>query len=178
MVYCADEKSASVTKTIEHQILQTWFQRYSDDIFVFFCRKVGESDASDLVQEVYLRALTYPMVATIVKPRAFLFRIAANLVVDHVRKQQHRQYENYEDIEERTLVSLLGPDDTVCGAERLEKFRDALAELPAEQRQAFLLNRFEGLSHVEIAQFMGISDKSVHRYVAKAFEHCLSRLDF
>jgi len=91
----------------------------------------------------------------------FLFRIATNLVVDHVRKQSHRQHDNYEDIEDRTITSMLGPKDRLHGTERLKKFRDALAQLPADHRQAFLLNRFDGLSHMEIAQFMGISDKTV-----------------
>ncbi|MDD2864402.1 MAG: RNA polymerase sigma factor [Methylococcales bacterium] len=163
---------------ISCNILQVWFQHYSSDLLVFFCRKVGESDADDLVQEVYLRALTYPLSSAILKPRAFLFRIATNLVVDHVRKQSYRQHDNYEEIECRTITTMLGPEDSVCGAQRLKKFRDALAQLPADHRQAFLLNRFDGLSHVEIAQFMGISDKTVQRYIAKAFDHCLSYLEF
>lgn len=167
-----------MTEKISHNILQAWFQRYSAELEIFFCRKIGEPDAPDLVQEVYLRAMTYPTSAAIIKPRAFLFRIAANLVVDHVRKQSYRQYDNYEEIEDRTITSLLGPEDTVYGRERLMKFRDALAQLPADHRQAFLLNRFEGLSHTEIAQSMGISDKTVKRYVTKAFEHCLSCLEF
>lgn len=163
---------------ISPNILQLWFQRYSYDLQTFFCQKIGEPDAPDLVQEVYLRAMTYPQSTAILKPRAFLFRIAANLVVDHVRKQHYRQYDNYEDIEDRTITSLLGPEDSVCGKERLKQFRDILAQLPAPQRQAFLLNRFDGLSHAEIAQFMGISDKTVQRYVAKAFEHCLNQLEW
>lgn len=167
-----------MTEKISHNILQIWFQHYSCDLLTFFCRKIGEPDADDLVQEVYLRAMTYPLTSHIIKPRAFLFRIAANLVVDHVRKQRHRQHENYEDIEDRTITSLLGPEDSVCGAERLEKFKNALAELPKDQRQAFLLNRFEGLSHKEIAQSMGISDKTVQRYIAKAFDHCLNHIEF
>lgn len=167
-----------MTGNISHNLLQLWFQRYSYDLQIFFCRKIGEPDAPDLVQEVYLRAMTYPTRSTIIKPRAFLFRIAANLVVDHVRKQSYRQYDNYEEIEDRTITSMLGPEDTLYGRERLNKFRDALAQLPNDQRQAFLLNRFDGLSHSEIAQFMGISDKTVQRYVAKAFDHCLNCLDF
>jgi len=167
-----------MTEKISRNILQGWFQHYSSDLLVFFCRKVGEPDADDLVQEVYLRALTYPLSATIIKPRAFLFRIATNLVVDHVRKQSYRRHDNYEEIEYRTITSLLGPEDSLCGTERLKKFRDALAQLPADHRQAFLLSRFDGLSHMEIAQFMGISDKTVQRYIAKAFDHCLSCLEF
>jgi RNA polymerase sigma factor (sigma-70 family) len=166
-----------MTEHISRNILQIWFQHYSSDLLTFFCRKVGEPDADDLVQEVYLRALTYPSAAAIIKPKAFLFRIATNLVVDHVRKQSHRQHDNYEEIEDRTITSLLGPEDSLRGSERLEKFRDALAQLPADHRQAFLLNRFDGLSHAEIAEFMGISDKTVQRYIAKAFEHCLSCIE-
>ncbi|EIC31404.1 RNA polymerase sigma factor [Methylomicrobium album] len=166
-----------MTEKISHNMLQAWFHRYSSDLEIFFCRKIGESDAPDLVQEVYLRAITYSSSAAIIQPRAFLFKIAANLVVDHVRKQSYRQCDNYEEIEEETITSILGPEDALCGKERLRKFRDALAQLPADHRQAFLLNRFEGLSHMEIAQFMGVSDKTVKRYITKAFDHCLSSLE-
>jgi len=167
-----------MTEQIFRNILQVWFQHYSSDLLTFFCRKVGEPDADDLVQEVYLRALTSPSSAAVIKPKAFLYKIATNLVVDYVRKQSHRQHDNYEEIEDRTITSLLGPEDSVHGSERLKKFREALAQLPADHRRAFLLNRFEGLSHAEIAEFMGLSDKTVQRYIAKAFEHCLSCIEY
>lgn len=167
-----------MTEKISLTLLQGWFQNYSSDLLVFFRRKVGESDADDLVQEVYLRALTYPMPSAIIKPRAFLFRVATNLVIDHVRKKSYRQHDNYEEIEGSIITSMLGPEDSLRGKDRLKKFRDALAQLPADHRQAFLLNRFDGLSHMEIAQLMGISDKTVQRYIAKAFDHCLSCIEY
>ncbi|OAI13980.1 RNA polymerase subunit sigma-24 [Methylomonas koyamae] len=166
-----------MTDKMDHNLLQGWFLSYSQDIKSFFHRKVGESDAADLMQDVYLRALNCGTLATVVEPRAYLFRIAANLVVDHVRKQSIRQHDDYEAFGEQVSSRSPGPVEALSGEERLNRFRAALAELPAEQRQAFLLSRYEGMSHGEIARFMGLSDKTVQRYVAKAFDYCLNKLE-
>jgi RNA polymerase sigma-70 factor (ECF subfamily) len=50
-------------------------------------------------------------------------------------------------------------------------------ELPQACRDAFLLNRIEALTHVAIATRLGISTKSVQRYIERALRHCARALD-
>ncbi|MDD5033985.1 MAG: sigma-70 family RNA polymerase sigma factor [Methylococcaceae bacterium] len=157
--------------------LHHWFLHYADELLGFFRRKLGEPDAPDMVQEVYLRVLSRPTAAEIREPRAFLFRIAANLAVDHVRKQSYRQFETDEGMEEWAASPAPGPEQEANDDQRAKSLCLALAELPPPCRHAFLLNRFDGLSHGEIAARMGVSVKTVQRYIAKAFEHCMDRLD-
>ncbi|MGX2041729.1 RNA polymerase sigma factor [Methylocaldum sp. MU1018] len=157
--------------------LHHWFFRYADDLLGFLRRKVGDSDAPDLVQDIYLRVISYPAAAAIREPRAFLFRAAANLVVDHLRREIHRGHENVDDIAEHLVAPAPNPEDTAIGTERMERFRAALAELPPLCRHAFVLNRFDGLTHTEIAERLGLSPKTVQRHIQKALDHCLSRLE-
>lgn len=43
-------------------------------------------------------------------------------------------------------------------------------------RHTLVLNKFEGLTHVEIASRLGMSTKTVRRHIARALEHCAARL--
>jgi RNA polymerase sigma factor (sigma-70 family) len=60
--------------------------------------------------------------------------------------------------------------------DNLERLQAALGELPRACRDAFLLNRIEALTHVEIATRLGISTKSVQRCIERALRHCARAL--
>jgi RNA polymerase sigma-70 factor (ECF subfamily) len=47
---------------------------------------------------------------------------------------------------------------------------DGLGE---KAREAFLLSQLEGLTYVEIAERLGVTDRTVKRYMAAAFEQCI-----
>lgn len=53
---------------------------------------------------------------------------------------------------------------------------DALDELPAACRTAFLLNRVDGVKHRDIAHKIGISVSMVEKHIVRAFIHCRTRL--
>jgi RNA polymerase sigma-70 factor (ECF subfamily) len=53
----------------------------------------------------------------------------------------------------------------------------ALQELPAQCREAFLLNRLEGLTHSEIAERLGVSTKTVQRHIERALRRCVQVLE-
>lgn len=60
---------------------------------------------------------------------------------------------------------------------RVDQLAAALEELPAACREAFLLNRLDGLTHVEIARRFGVCAKSVQRYIERALRHCLDGVE-
>ena len=56
-------------------------------------------------------------------------------------------------------------------AQRLDdKLQLWIDQLPERQREALTLTRFEGLSHVEVAEIMGISPRTVNNHLVKALE--------
>ena len=101
--------------------------------------------AEDILQEVFVRLYQAPPASHIKKPRAYIFRMAHNLAVEAVRKQQPDSLEDHED----TLQSR-DPDPAV----RLD-VEAAMAALPPEQRQVISLRLNGGLKFREIA---GITD--------------------
>jgi RNA polymerase sigma-70 factor (ECF subfamily) len=59
---------------------------------------------------------------------------------------------------------------------RLELLERALAELPAVCRDSFLLRKLDGLTHVQIAERLGISRSLVEKHIVNAMKHCRVRM--
>ncbi|HJT37807.1 MAG TPA: sigma-70 family RNA polymerase sigma factor [Actinomycetota bacterium] len=148
-------------------------------VFGVIYRRVGDrAAAEDLTQETFLRAwrarAAYrggPSGA-----RGWLCTIAANVARDHLRKQRRRVVEEeamYEDIPAVT-------GDPVAGAEAaasLEQLRAALASLPPNYREMFLLRERDGLSYKEIAAVMSCPIGSVMSGLARARERLLDAME-
>ncbi|QSA96005.1 sigma-70 family RNA polymerase sigma factor [Methylococcus sp. EFPC2] len=165
----------------EGTTLADWFRAHRQELVSFLALRLRCRDtAGDLAQETYLRLYQYGE-ATIANPGAFAFRVAANLVVDHQRKQAVRaRFETDElPVEEMECVpaGAATPEQILSHRERLDLLQEALAELPVDCRTAFYLNRVQGRSHADIARHLAISESMVARHLARAMRHCKQRLD-
>lgn len=128
---------------------------------------VGADTAADVVHETYIRALPYAL-SDIRHPKAFLLRIALNLVRDESRKASRRK---------RDQECQPPPD-----AQAAVQFDHVLLEqiivaMPPLYRDVFVLNRFRGMTYPEIARTLEISVKTVEWRMSRALEYCASRLD-
>jgi len=73
-------------------LLTPWGEGLMRDLFRFFRQRAGCPDtAADLTQEAQLRVRQSTRENRIDNPRAFAFRVAENLVVDHHRRQAVRE---------------------------------------------------------------------------------------
>jgi DNA-directed RNA polymerase specialized sigma24 family protein len=70
--------------------LETVARQYAGELQSFVQRRVGAQDAEDLLQNAYVRLLQHPDPASIDDPRAFLYRVSANLATDRDRAQAVR----------------------------------------------------------------------------------------
>lgn len=112
-------------------------------------RKLGsEHLSSDILQDAYLRLAQHRTSTAVDNPRAFVFRVVANLVIDHLRLSANRMPH---DVDEETLhaipENLPDPETRYQYRQRLEAINEAMEELPENCRLAFYLNRVEGYSH-------------------------------
>jgi RNA polymerase sigma-70 factor, ECF subfamily len=112
------------------------------------------SDAEDLSQDVFLKA--FRSLGRVRHPylvKEWLFRIARNTSLDHVKRRRHaRQLERTADlraIEPRTLEALAPTDG------RLRSLKAAVARLPRKQREVFVLREYGGLSYEELGRVVG-----------------------
>ncbi|MBJ9976894.1 sigma-70 family RNA polymerase sigma factor [Pseudomonas sp. S75] len=139
-------------------------------------RMDNASDAADMTQDVFAQWLGYRDRAKVEQPRAFLFRMARNLLSDHWRRQQVRQAV-LQDGETDTTATADDPLDHAQQAQRLEQLRRVLDELSPRRREALMLHRFEGLTQAQIAERMNISVSMVEKHIAAALLHCKRCLD-
>jgi RNA polymerase sigma-70 factor (ECF subfamily) len=112
-------------------------------LFKYFCRAVGRAEAAgDLTQEVFLRvSRTSIPAAAHGDVSAWLFRIARNLALDHHRKRLRHP-------EPAALVH----EPTRSASQDVNlAVNEALASLPALDRDVFLMREVAGLGYEEIA---------------------------
>lgn len=152
------------------------FLQLRSELSFFLHSKLNRDEAADIIQEIYLRWRKLDL-SGIKNPRAFLFTIALNLIRDKARRQMLVQ------AHANTVQQLVqdkaadnDPAQRYDDREQLKCLLQALTQLPENVRHAFLLFRYDGLTHGEIARQLGISNKTVARYIQRASEHCLTAL--
>jgi RNA polymerase sigma-70 factor (ECF subfamily) len=137
------------------------FDQYHDAVYRFIASRVHRpSDAEDLTQHVFVKALeALPRYEARGIPfGGWLFRLARNAVIDHVRTR-------HEHAELDAIVGWAhgdsGPDEIAVVRQELDAVGAALASLTDEQREAIELRFFAGLSAREAAEAMGKQEGTV-----------------
>ena len=161
-----------------HLTVQALYSEHHGWLKNWLRSKLGNAaDAADLAQDTFLRLLGKGDSLELHTPRAFLCTVARGLVIDHWRREElERAYlEALAQVPEATAPS---PEERELILEVLERIALMLDRLKPKARTAFLLAQCEGLTHKEVAAQMGISLRSVERYVADALYQCyLLRFD-
>ncbi len=155
------------------------FYRNMGPLTRFLTRRLDcEETAAELVQEIYFRVLRLDQPQRIGNPRTYLFRIAANLAIDHIRACNRRPQEPLETVAVHDLPDAgSNPEQSAVAQEELNRLQGALTELSPLCRQIFTLNRFEGLSYAEVAGQLGLRKNTVRKHIVHALNHCRHRLD-
>lgn len=138
-------------------------------------RKLGcTHQAADLAQDTFLRLMHAQRrgtanAAELHEPRAFLATVANRLVANHFRRLSLEQAwaEALATLPEASWPS---PEQQAVARQALHHIDAALATLSERARQAFLLSQFEGLTYGQIAVELSVTERSVKRYMAQAFE--------
>jgi RNA polymerase sigma-70 factor (ECF subfamily) len=136
--------------------LRLLYLLYADNVYSFVLAIVrDEHDAEDVTSEVFSklpRALAH-YTAGPTPFSAWLLRVARNAALDHLRAQRSVPH-----AEVRTVTEAAEPR----AGERLADLREALAALPADQRQVVLLRLVAGMTPGEVADRLGRSVDAVH----------------
>ncbi|MDH5518431.1 MAG: sigma-70 family RNA polymerase sigma factor [Gammaproteobacteria bacterium] len=136
------------------------YERYRLSLYRYMFKQTSMPEAvlNELYQDVWLKLINsrsqYQVKASF---KTFLYQIANNTLKDYYRRESVRSImSNLEDdtqIQDKAKL----PDDRLQENELMEKFRQALNELPQDQRDVFLLREEAGLTSVQIAEVMQVS---------------------
>jgi RNA polymerase sigma factor (sigma-70 family) len=126
----------------------------------------NRSDIADLRQEVYVRVLEAARAQVPEHTQKFVFTTARNLLIDRVRRDQVVPIEAAADIDLLEFSrDVPGPERSAIARDDLRRLQSALEQLPPRCRQAVVLRKVEGLSLREIAERMGISERTVKAHL-------------
>ncbi|MCK6486224.1 MAG: sigma-70 family RNA polymerase sigma factor [Phycisphaerae bacterium] len=138
-------------------------ERYAGRLFGFFYHMTGRrDDAEEMMQEVFLRVVR--MIGAYSDHGRFepwLFRIAANLTRDRIRRDRRSPMVCVTESDEPDGDPLPGaftdesPADRSEQNEEIDRLNAALAQLPEAERQVVMLRHFSQMSFKEIAELMG-----------------------
>ncbi|MQP77768.1 sigma-70 family RNA polymerase sigma factor [Stenotrophomonas sp. MYb238] len=133
-------------------------------------------DARDVAQEAYARLLNLGQEQTASYHRALLFKIAQNLATDMLRRRAYTELPEPDDLG-LWPDPASDPERSLRATRILEQLPALLAELPPNCAEAFRLVRFRQYSFREAAERLGVTERMVRIYLAKALALCQSRLD-
>ena len=145
-------------------------ERYQHELVGFFYHQcwdqlLAEELAQDVFVNVYRARHRYQATA---KLRTWLYRIAHNLYIDHIRRQRHGNVSLNAEIGGASLrlVDVLaapaGADpDATSGSQITGRIQQAVAALPAGQRDVFVLANNQGMKYQDIAEVLGIPEGTV-----------------
>jgi RNA polymerase sigma-70 factor (ECF subfamily) len=161
------------------QAFEVLYERYRQPLYRYLFHAVGDrSAADDLYQDVWSRIIDAR--TRFHKDRGFkryAFRIAHNRLVDHWRSQGRRNVEAEYDDQRSPAPAHDRPDHAGEREQQAHQLRQALMQLSAEQREAFLLQQEAGLSLADIAANSGVGRETVKsrlRYAVKRLRMLLS----
>lgn len=185
----SDEELMGRFQRGDSRAMGTLYDRYARRLRAF-AAKQGAQRPDDLVQDAFLRVVRNgDQWKGDARFKTWLFQIARNLAVDASRRDRFRQMPSLDaparsdGEDQRTLGDRIASDDATIEGERRTAdgefrvaYERALATLPEEQRQVFLLRQYGDLSFQEIAAEVGINEntaKSRMRYALQALRAAL-----
>lgn len=155
--------------------------QFRASLLAYFQRRTGSvQEAEDLTQETFVRLISSATFPNADEARAFVFRVASNLLRDRARS--HTRLRRFPVLplesvagDEPKLVEGIDPERVLISRENLTEVLACLDELGERTKNIFILFRLEGMRQKGIASCYGISVSTVEKHVMAAVLHLAKR---
>ncbi|MCC7382641.1 MAG: sigma-70 family RNA polymerase sigma factor [Deltaproteobacteria bacterium] len=169
---------AAFVETRDRKKFEVLFQRHKRAMVAYAGRYVrSTARAEELAQEIFVRVYTTKRYEPGATFKSWLYRVATNVCLNELRRSEHRQV--LESLEGRdgeggalTRVADGGasPEQQLAERQLARGLEAALASLPEKQRAAFVMARFEAMSHEDIAGALSTTIPAVKSLIHRALE--------
>lgn len=143
------------------QEYNTCVTEYADNVYRFIVKNLRNADdAKDVVQTAFEKLWKHRDTVDVPKSKSFLFTVAYNLMIDHIRKNKRIKLQ--EDFKE---------DVKIGHQQNKETYRilmEAVNKLNTTQRSLIMLKDYEGYSYEEIGKITGLNESQVKVYLHRA----------
>jgi RNA polymerase sigma-70 factor (ECF subfamily) len=143
----------------------------------------NQAIAEELAQDVFIRVYrSRRRYRPSAKFSTWLYRITTNVALNHFRDSKRRQHQLSLDVDDGLEIRRSARDQNPLVEERLvqdsvaEKVRRAIRSLPANQRAAVIMHKYEEMDYAEIARALGCSATAVKALMFRAYETLRTRL--
>ncbi len=160
------------------RMLEQLDARFRAPLASFFLKRIAPGeDVDDLVQEVFMR-LTRANLTAVDRVDGYIFTTAANVLRDRFRRTSVRGGRAHDSYDEglHGTQDEISPERVLLGKAQLQRVIAALEDLPAKTRRIFLMRRFDGMRHSEIAKIERLSESGVRKHVMKAVAFLAERM--
>ncbi|MEM6680674.1 MAG: sigma-70 family RNA polymerase sigma factor [Pseudomonadota bacterium] len=167
------EASSNIVDARKHaSAVAHLYEDHAEQLSRYLRREYGDGppDPDEVMQEAFARLYEHRSLGTIKNLRAFLWRIARNLVLDGKRHIEARSKYDYE-IENLFFAldsTSLSPENVLYMREQLHIVNQVLSAMPERRRKAFLWHRVDGLNFVAVAKRLGVNRRHVAKQIAQA----------
>lgn len=172
-----DDKILLQFKAGDVEAFRKIYDTFCDQLYRFAFSYLKDSfESQEIVQDVFLKIWEKRAELDVQKSlKSYLYRITVNKVFNELKHRIVRQK-----YEQTTLLSGTAseetPETTLQFMELSERVEKLLNELPAQQRNIFILSRWKGLSNAEIAGQLNLSVRTVENQIYRASRFLKERL--
>jgi RNA polymerase sigma factor (sigma-70 family) len=147
--------------------VRRWLGRYT--------RTMSAHDIDDLIQEAYARLWSADF-AQIRDGRTFLYSVVRNVLRDQLRRARVVPMEFVAEMDALYIDEAPGPERWASAHQQYERLLCVLENLTPQRRKVYQLRKFEGLSVREIAQKLGIAEKTAENLLGLAHAQVIKAL--
>ncbi len=134
-------------------------------------------DAEEVAQEAYAKMLALDRPEAVGFLVGYLWKIAGNLALDRrKRSAAQARLDPVALFEPEEWTHRRSPESELYIQQRLELVQQALAELPAKHREAFILRVLEERSFRDVGERLNVGERMAMMYVARALQYCQTYL--
>lgn len=155
----------------DHAFHTVWIPLQARFYRIAFYMLENEADAKDAVQQLYLKLWGLrDHLEMVQNPPAYGTLLLKNLCIDRIRRARPTEEPD------EAIAQEPPPDEALENRERLKEVREAIGQLPPQQKELLQLRVFKGLSYEEIAQKTGLSPLNIRVQVSLARKKLKQRL--
>ncbi|MEM8982576.1 MAG: sigma-70 family RNA polymerase sigma factor [Pseudomonadota bacterium] len=161
-------------RTLQSGLLEKWYSDHFTALVNFLRARfgIGPPDPEDIAQKTFTQILGKVDFQSVTNPRAYLWRVAHNLMVSEHRAigAADRGVGNLTAITNVDEGYLLVPERVLEAKAQMQTALTVIGEMPERRRDVLILVRVDGLTLRETASRLGISSAAVSKHLAKATE--------